>query len=1204
MENLGIDLDVHCWFGSRSCSCYCSSFAASGVRRPRSHWVWRRSGCDPMQIPSLLVTMVSEWLAGQAAQRAAFYSAGEGPEEVQDSRTDADLGITPPAIPTAKAKEAPKKRVTAAAVQEQLSGLLELIPSFQRCLPRFPSCRKTNRQCGNHYSREHCGTTSEAKPDANFRYCGGLCQDDGEPTSSPGGQAQPTSVSGLDSNAPHQVVAEETSPIASDPIARAVMEQSKALMCLVASMQQGGDQLVQRILGYQKISRKRKASAGFSSEIRECLFCCPAKCCEEAEACLPTRIFLWFIIWNASEATGHTKSWGWSSMPLRTSAMLLSTRTSMEPGTIWRCSWWEWIRQIWMATDGNWPTGWCFWRSLVRSCGHTGTRVSIPGQRASVLLLHNNGLLLLWPTPKKLIIFKPSAWRLQNKRRVKIHLRFPQIPSEGGGFQKQKQLPMRTLQSSSFSYALRSQQLLWWSFAGPYILSRAVYRYIQSGTSEGAAGRPWAWRGVRWCFWCCLLWSCFWWGRLWGHAFWSGYMRACRWNSCESPVRSCSNVWCQCSRWLSWTFWDYRKSAVRCKWSAFCSASGFDVTYFFYVMGWTVSPSTASIKDQVLLFCHENIPVQPQRSWWQRCYSFVPHPDAFWGYVPGWPWPWWQEEEPGKSSAEADALDHHGSKLWALQESYVHCQSGQELPFSHPQGCLQKNLGVFQSSRPPYRGFSCRVWSKEIPIRKLDARFKELEKALDTLGLDPASQYHRGAEGHEVPEDNDAAEELRPYRPLDAGRIRLTGTGNWECLDFLSDVLYMPFVEPDVIRFDVTPPDGSFPDVRDGDPEEVKKLCLIWDANRLLRLIPRALGPADDELFLHTRVFGNFNHASADRQIGDRRGRNFVEGDCFQDHPMRSPMLQLCCSWRCIRRCLLVRLQTGGTFITNLRLATRGQLPTLSTLHSSSKTSKVGWLMNSFASISADKREHLGRPLVIVLAARTNPLLLQADDEAPVFAACGALLQGDHLGVEIACCAHAMMLEEAGCHPSCNRLCVSQPIIHNHPVSGLVIDDFFVLSSEDISGAIDHDYKAPNQSRVFLDRAKNAYKAEGIIGSDDKEVLDSLHFRVIGAEVNSTVSSVQRGLVCLGAPAEKRLCLMMLSVNAASLPYTTDALHATLVGSWISVLLHRHRRPMMSHVNKLFQVIGSDLDTSASKLGVLPRAAAEELLVLPFLGQP
>lgn len=64
------------------------------------------------------------------------------------------------------------------------------------------------------------------------------------------------------------------------------------------------------------------------------------------------------------------------------------------------------------------------------------------------------------------------------------------------------------------------------------------------------------------------------------------------------------------------------------------------------------------------------------------------------------------------------------------------------------------------------------------------------------------------------------------------------------------------------------------------------------------------------------------------------------------------------------------------------------------------------------------------------------------EDDALVYASFAALFQGDHLGVEFASCARSNMLEEAGCHPIAIRLCADQPILHNKPVTGLVIDDY------------------------------------------------------------------------------------------------------------------------------------------------------------------
>lgn len=158
---------------------------------------------------------------------------------------------------------------------------------------------------------------------------------------------------------------------------------------------------------------------------------------------------------------------------------------------------------------------------------------------------------------------------------------------------------------------------------------------------------------------------------------------------------------------------------------------------------------------------------------------------------------------------------------------------------------------------------------------QLDARHAELIEALDFLELSTGSKYHSSSEGVEVPEQNDK-DELRPYRPLDPDRIKISGRGGWDCSEFLSDLLYMPFVEPFVNTYDVVPPDGSYPEVSEDDRADGRKLYDVWDRQSLLTLIPAALGPGSDQRYLHTRVFGNYKDKCTDRQIGDRRGANFT----------------------------------------------------------------------------------------------------------------------------------------------------------------------------------------------------------------------------------------------------------------------------------------------------------------------------------------
>ena len=486
---------------------------------------------------------------------------------------------------------------------------------------------------------------------------------------------------------------------------------------------------------------------------------------------------------------------------------------------------------------------------------------------------------------------------------------------------------------------------------------------------------------------------------------------------------------------------------------------------------------------------------------------------------------------------------------------------------------------------------------------QLDARFSELAGCLEAMGLDTTSQYHHGFHGVPVPVNNEEVEELRPYRNLVASRMKLTGRGNWHCEDFLSDLLFLPFVEPRVNRFNIVPPPKSFPDVSGGDESEVGKLCRVWDANNLLTLIPVHLGPGEHEPHLFTKVFANYKSSLVDRQIGDRRGANFVEGRLeggpSQQLPTGAALLQI--EAKRYEEVIVGAAADRKDFyhqfhMTYERASTNTLYPSFS-LDYFKGTNAYGRYKEHFAGKSkrTSNREEIGD-----FVGRPKPLLVPDDDSQRVFACFASLFQGDHLGVEFACDAHGKLLEDAGCHDVCSKLSLKNPILHNKPATGLVIDDFFAVSAESRCLAEGSVYKGPNKASGALDVAKKTYGEEGIFGSDDKEVRDSLLFKVVGAEVNSSTATVDAGLISVGAPADKRLGLAMISAHVSGLPYTTDALHASLVGSWISALVYR--RPMMAHLNEAFKVVeGGDLDTSQPVLRKLSRKCADEFLILACL---
>ena len=93
---------------------------------------------------------------------------------------------------------------------------------------------------------------------------------------------------------------------------------------------------------------------------------------------------------------------------------------------------------------------------------------------------------------------------------------------------------------------------------------------------------------------------------------------------------------------------------------------------------------------------------------------------------------------------------------------------------------------------------------------------------------------------------------------------------------------------------------------------------------------------------------------------------------------------------------------------------------------------------------------------------------------------------------------------------------------------------------------------------------------------------------------------VDQGHIICGLPAEKRLSLAFVASLSAALPITSDALHASLIGSLVSMLLFR--RPAMSTLQEVFRVIPpAELNTLEPKLWRLSRAAASEIAVVAAL---
>ena len=170
--------------------------------------------------------------------------------------------------------------------------------------------------------------------------------------------------------------------------------------------------------------------------------------------------------------------------------------------------------------------------------------------------------------------------------------------------------------------------------------------------------------------------------------------------------------------------------------------------------------------------------------------------------------------------------------------------------------------------------------------------------------------------------------------------------------------------------------------------------------------------------------------------------------------------------------------------------------------------------------------------------------------EGHVVAGFASLFQGDHLGVEFALSSHQALHEKAGLLDPDSQILVRKPFPRGPLLQGLVIDDFFTISAEhplsDVSAA-----KSVEAWKI----AKQAYKRENLLGSDEKDLISSDHFQVTGAEVNSSHKNRSQHLVSVSAPTGKRLALAALSLRVASFPGISISLASRLAGNSTSVLL-------------------------------------------------
>ena len=486
----------------------------------------------------------------------------------------------------------------------------------------------------------------------------------------------------------------------------------------------------------------------------------------------------------------------------------------------------------------------------------------------------------------------------------------------------------------------------------------------------------------------------------------------------------------------------------------------------------------------------------------------------------------------------------------------------------------------------------CRPLS--FPVAKAGRRFPQLVARLSELSLmvtkgglagDP---YSRDFQGLTVEKDDTAVEELRPYRSLDPSRLVLHGRGHWDITPFLPDELSMVYREPDIIRLRRTPMAHEFPRISDSR-ETVAELARLWDKNQLL--VVHDDSGIEMRSFEKVKVFNAMKSLSQDRQIGDRRGRNAVENKVEGDSvhlPAGSDLLDLQVSPSC--QCLWLYASDRKDFYHQIWASVRrSKTNTLGpALRKEDLLGTQGWedfqLRSKRKYLRTEHGDKLGESASE--SCRSEPLY---------YASFGAVLQGDHAGVDMATSAHVAALQEAGCLRDATRLVANVPPRHCDVLDGLVIDDYFVVGIEDKE-------VPPHLSRaaLFHSRAQGVYEKHRLQGSPQKDLCGEREGRLIGAHIDASQRTSSLGMATVGSPPEKRYGLSWVALQLAQLRCTSDALHLSLIGGFVSMLMFR--RPFMSILARSFGVVSeSDFNPDSPKVVPLSRSVCDELVLMAVL---
>ena len=431
--------------------------------------------------------------------------------------------------------------------------------------------------------------------------------------------------------------------------------------------------------------------------------------------------------------------------------------------------------------------------------------------------------------------------------------------------------------------------------------------------------------------------------------------------------------------------------------------------------------------------------------------------------------------------------------------------------------------------------------------------------------------------------------QLVPYRSLDAGRLKLTGTGSWPLQNFLESNLWLPYVEPKFLLHGYPDDKSVWPSFQFEKKEEYLTLAWKWDSLGLLRLVEQ---PLTENHFC--KVFNAFKSSMVDRQIGDRRIPNSRERGTAGPSRLLPSAVQLCSlmvpRWtHSLRGAVTDRRDFYHQAMVSEMRAVTNITPYCFPIEVFEGSRALQMWREELSGRKRQDvcREKVGDGFGLVHRDREKA----AGEGTMLYPAFGGLFQGDHLGVEFALEGHENLLKQEGLLLPHRRLQSKMPLPRGKTWEGLIIDDYFCISAQHV-----RERKENSEAYKALVMAREAYCRHELPGSIEKDVVAEENFKAAGGEVISCSSAVNLGVVPVAAPLGKRLGLSAITLRVAMSSCITSGLASRLAGSWVSVLLFR--RCLSSIVVKFFALVSELERKEEPVVAPLPRDVAEDLAML------